>query len=230
MVLFDAVPVLDGATVVVARDGERGMEVLLLRRHRTAVFVPGAHCFPGGRVDPGDGGDPKVAALRETFEEAGLLLGAPGPVAAGFDGPRWRADVYAGRASIDAATAAAGLAVDLDALRLLARWVTPPGEARRFDCRFYVAPAPDGQVATHNDDEHDQCDWWRPADAVEAGRAGDIVLIQPTMHTVETIGRFDTVASLLGALDAADPDDRIVEADNGWRVRLPFDEAVPCAG
>jgi 8-oxo-dGTP pyrophosphatase MutT (NUDIX family) len=173
------VPVVDGATVVVARDGADGLEVLLLQRTPAAVFAPGVHCFPGGRVDPDDGGDHRVAAVREAEEEAGLRL-------------------------------------DPEALRFVARWVTPPGSPRRFDTSFYVAPAPPGQEAVADGVEMVASGWFRPADALTA----PIELIEPTANTLALLAGFPTVDHVLAALDAADPADLVQQAPLGWRVRL----------
>jgi 8-oxo-dGTP pyrophosphatase MutT (NUDIX family) len=222
----EPVAVRPGATVLVVRDAPeppRGIEVLLLRRTPDAVFLPGAHCFPGGRVEPTDGEDPaRGAALREAFEEAGLLLGT-GRVDDGFDTEAWRAAVYDGTATLDDAAAAAGLVLDPESLRFLARWVTPPGGPRRFDARFFVAPAPVGQEPACDGTELVECAWWRPSRALAANAAGEILVIQPTEQSLRVLDRFPTVAALLAALDAADPDDRVEEAPESWRVRLPFD-------
>lgn len=177
------VPVRDAATVVVARDGAAGLEVLLLRRTSRAVFVGGAHVFPGGALDPGDGGDLRRAAVREAEEEAALRL--------------------------DAAD-----------LRFLARWVTPPGQPRRFDTRFFVAAEPPGQHADCDGSETVECGWWRP----DAALAAPILLIEPTRATLEVLTRYDEVGALLAALDAADPSRPVHEAPLGWRVRLPHDD------
>jgi 8-oxo-dGTP pyrophosphatase MutT (NUDIX family) len=152
------VPVHDGATVAVVRDGTRGLEVLLLRRSLDAVFCPGAHCFPGGRADAGDGGDLRVTAVRETLEEAALRL-------------------------------------DPAALHPIARWVTPPGQPRRFDTRFFLAEAPTGQLPECDGVEMIECGWWRPADALDS----HVVLIEPTQVTLEWLAGHATVADALAA-------------------------------
>lgn len=152
------VPVQDGATVVVLRDGRPGIEVLLLRRTLAAVFVPGAHVFPGGAADAGDGGDLRVTAVRETYEESGLVL-------------------------------------DPAALVPLARWVTPPGAPRRYDTRFFVAAAPDGQEAACDGVETVECGWWAPEDAL----AAPIELIEPTRFTLEWLAGHRSVADAVSA-------------------------------
>jgi 8-oxo-dGTP pyrophosphatase MutT (NUDIX family) len=148
----------DAATVVVARDGDGGIEVVLLRRTHKAVFVPGAHVFPGGAVDPEDGEDLRITAAREAYEEAGLTL-------------------------------------DPADLTYLARWVTPPGGPRRFDTRFFLTPAPEGQVAACDGDETVECGWWRPTDALDAG----LTLIEPTEVTLRWLALHATVADAVVA-------------------------------
>lgn len=175
----------DAATVVVARDGAEGIEVLLLRRAAQAVFVGGAHVFPGGAVDPGDGDDLRRTAVREAEEEAALRL-------------------------------------DPADLRFLARWVTPPGQPRRFDTRFYVAAEPAGQLAACDGSETVECGWWRP----DAALAAPITLIEPTRATLALVARFDVVGDLLASLDAADASRPVHEAPMGWRVRLPDDDGL----
>jgi 8-oxo-dGTP pyrophosphatase MutT (NUDIX family) len=155
---YGPVEVRDAATVVVARDGDAGIEVVLLRRTPHAVFVPGAHVFPGGAVDAEDGDDFRRTAAREAFEEAGLVL-------------------------------------DPDGLHYLARWVTPPGAPRRFDTRFFLSAAPDGQTAACDGDETVECGWWRPADALGAG----LTLIEPTEVTLRWLAGHATVADAVEA-------------------------------
>ncbi len=156
--MTDAVPIQDGATVVVVRDGEPGLEVLLLRRTARAVFVPGAYVFPGGAADPDDGGDLRVTAVREAREEVDLHL-------------------------------------DVDELRPLARWVTPPGGPRRYDTRFFVTAAPAGQVPECDGSEIVECGWWQPRRAVDAG----LLLIEPTLYTLEWLAEHGSVEAALAA-------------------------------
>jgi 8-oxo-dGTP pyrophosphatase MutT (NUDIX family) len=153
-----AVPVRDGATVAVVRDGDDGLEVLLLRRTEAAVFVPGAYVFPGGAADPGDGDDLRVTAVRETEEEVGLQLA-------------------------------------VDDLCPLARWVTPVGGPRRYDTRFFVTAAPEGQVPECDGVEIVECGWWRPQAALDAG----LLLIEPTVVTLEWLATHASVAAALAA-------------------------------
>ena len=206
----------DAATVMLLRPAAAGsgVEVLMLRRVAAMKFAPGAYVFPGGSVDPADyeapvgwhGPDPAefgarlgasaemaralvCAAVRETFEEAGVLLaGAPGggPVA-DPSGPSWeaeRAALVAGDVTLAELLSRRGLVLRADLLVPWARWITPEGEPRRFDARFFAAALPAGQVATGHAAESDRIEWLRPADAIESARAGQISLLPPTATTL----------------------------------------------
>lgn len=190
------------------------IQVLMLRRSAAMEFAPGAYVFPGGSVDPADygtevgwqgpsaeefgarlGASPEVAralvcaAVRETFEESGVLFaGAPGgepPIAA--SGPSWQADrmaVAAGTLPLAELLGRRGLVLRADLLVPWARWITPEGETRRFDARFFAAALPDGQVAVGHEAEADHVAWLRPADAIDAAKAGEMMLLPPTATTL----------------------------------------------
>jgi 8-oxo-dGTP pyrophosphatase MutT (NUDIX family) len=202
----------DAATVVLLRPAEAGggAEVLMLRRVAAMKFAPGAYVFPGGSVDPADfglavgwhGPDPAefgarlgasaemaralvCAAVRETFEEAGVLLAGPpdGGSLADPSGPSWeadRAELVGGAVTLAELLARRGLVLRADLLVPWARWITPEGEPRRFDARFFAAAVPAGQLATGHAAESDHIAWLRPADAIEAARAGTISMLPPT--------------------------------------------------
>lgn len=200
------------ATVVLLRPGTDGLEALLTHRPPTMAFAADMHVFPGGRVDAGDG-DPRlaarsaitaeaaaaamggdlspadamatyVAAIRESFEEAGVLLA---------DLPRG-VDVAAARERLlRDAGAFAGLVDELD-LRLrtdllvpLSRWVTPPGLPRRFDARFFAAAMPDGAVASLVGEEVVAHAWFTPRSALDAMAAGTLGLWAPTSTTLQQL-------------------------------------------
>jgi 8-oxo-dGTP pyrophosphatase MutT (NUDIX family) len=205
--------------------------VLMLRRVAAMKFAPGAYVFPGGSVDPADfgpavgwhGPDPAeigarlgasaemaralvCAAVRETFEEAGVLLaGAPdgGPLA-DPSGPSWEADraaLVAGAVTLAELLARRGLVLRADLLVPWARWITPEGEPRRFDARFFAAALPVGQLATGHAAESDHIAWLRPADAIGAARAGTMSMLPPTatvLHDFDEAG----AAAVGDAVDA----------------------------
>lgn len=186
----------------------------MLRRPAAMKFAPGAYVFPGGSVDASDGAaeigwygpDPAefgarlgasaglaralvCAAVRETFEESGVLLAGPadGSAITPASGPSWQADRAAlveGGLTLAALLTRRGLVIRADLLTPWARWITPEGESRRFDARFFVAALPAGQRPTGHAAEADHVAWLRPADALAAARAGDISLLPPTASTL----------------------------------------------
>jgi 8-oxo-dGTP pyrophosphatase MutT (NUDIX family) len=206
-----------------------GAEVLMLRRVAAMKFAPGAYVFPGGSVDPDDfgpavgwhGPDPAEFGARlgasaemaraETFEEAGVLLaGAPdgGPLAdpsgpPDGSGPSWEADraaLVAGAVTLAELLARRGLVLRADLLVPWARWITPEGEPRRFDARFFAAAVPVGQLATGHAAESDHIAWLRPADAIEAARARTISMLPPTATVLQDF----VLAGAAAAGDAVD--------------------------
>jgi 8-oxo-dGTP pyrophosphatase MutT (NUDIX family) len=212
----------DAATVVILRtagDG-RDIEVLMLRRPAAMKFAPGAYVFPGGSVDAADygaavgwhgpspaefgarlGASAEVAralvcaAVRETFEESGLLLagapdGEPASRVAVPAGPSWDADrsaLAAGTLTLAELLTRRGLVLRADLLVPWARWITPEGEPRRFDARFFAAALPDGQQVVGHEAEAEHVAWLRPASAIGAARAGEISLLPPTAATLNDL-------------------------------------------
>jgi len=226
----DPAPARDAATVVILRAGRpEGVQVYLLRRKATMAFAAGAYVFPGGSVDPRDtdqavawagpspaewgrslGADEAVArglvcaAVRETFEESGVLLAGPGPSSVVEDttGEDWEADRLA---LIDRSLAFAdflarrGLVLRSDLLKPWAHWITPEIEPKRFDTRFFAAVLPDGQRTRDVGGEADQVAWKRPAEAIEAAHRGEIFLMPPTYQTLSELAAHPSVASVLAA-------------------------------
>jgi 8-oxo-dGTP pyrophosphatase MutT (NUDIX family) len=219
------------ATVLVLRDSSAGPEVFMVRRHEGAAFS-GAHVFPGGRVDPVDRGaaDPSwsdgvdaaerqladldaaeavgyhVAAARELFEEAGVLLArdASGRFVSLAEPAthdrfrRHRRTVHSGGASLREILEGEGLRLALDALIAYAHWVTPPLDARRFDTRFFVTRVPPDQTPAHDEAETTHGAWITPAAAIAAARQRDIVLPPPTWTTLRELERLTSVDEALG--------------------------------
>lgn len=253
------VTVREAATVMLVRD-EPDLHVFMLRRSLSAAFVGGAYVFPGGAVDPGDRAPELVArthgrtdaeasallgmadgglgfwvaAIRESFEEAGVLLAR----SAATDDPV-DLDAPATAARLEAARHAVGrderpflevvveedLVLDAGALHLFSHWITPPGAPRRFDTWFFVADAPEGHAYLHDDTETVASEWIRPDDALERGRRGELELIFPTMRSLTVLARFGTAVALLDALReaTASPTGAFVADYNGARVPLPGD-------
>jgi 8-oxo-dGTP pyrophosphatase MutT (NUDIX family) len=228
---------------VVGDDGDPAIEVCMLRRNLGASFAAGAHVFPGGSVDEADGdaefeglcrgrtdADASatlglargglsfwVAAVRECFEEAGVVLAYPptsgeagdpdgSPALLDASDPAVRERFAAHRDALNAGTdrfldvcRAEGLELATDALHYISRWITPGFMPKRFDTRFFVCAAPPGQVALHDDGETIATVWLRPADALDRSRSGELDLLPPTLANLETVGRFATTTELLEA-------------------------------
>ncbi|MGZ4611942.1 MAG: NUDIX hydrolase [Kineosporiaceae bacterium] len=245
--LHPAAPVRDAATVMLVRDrapGPGGVEVFAFRRVPRMVFAPGMLVFPGGSVDPGDA-DPRtpwvgpppapdgpavVAAVRETFEECGVLLardaaGRP-PDAGELSAPEWeqrREALAAGRAGLAGVLAVAGLRLSADDLRPWARWVTPPFENRRFDTRFFVAALPPGQLARDLGGEGERAAWLDPARAVAAHAAGELPMLPPTLVCLEELATAPDVVTLLATPRRPRPVSPWVARGDDGRLRLRVD-------
>jgi 8-oxo-dGTP pyrophosphatase MutT (NUDIX family) len=225
---------IPAATVVVLRDTANGPEVLMVRRHERAGDFAGASVFPGGLVEPADA-DPALAAIesgfdaeqsrrdlgedleaadarslyvaacRELFEEAGLLL-VRDVEPRGFDRLcAVRAALQAGTESWRQALEREGCVLALDRLLPFARWITPEFQPRRWDTRFFVAQAPATQEARCDGTETSEAVWLRPCDALEAYAAGAHQLAPPTFRVLEELCPFSTVAAARAALRAAGP-------------------------
>jgi 8-oxo-dGTP pyrophosphatase MutT (NUDIX family) len=218
------------ATVVVLRDGPAGPEVFMVRRHEDTAFMGGAHVFPGGRVDVVDGEADEswcdgvahattqldgleksqavayhVAAARELFEEAGVLL-ARHPdrdfvsLAGEADHERLKQDrarVHQARTTLRAVIEREHLRLALDALVLFAHWVTPPVDTRQFDTRFFMTRVPPHQTPAHDDTETTHSLWARPTDAIAQSIKGEIVLPPPTWSTLRELEPFESVKDAL---------------------------------
>lgn len=221
----------DAATVVLVRPQGDPFQVFMLRRHRGHEFMANAWVFPGGRVDDRDrrfetadriegfdttkairrlGGNVDastalgiyVAALRETFEEAGLLLahrrGDDEPVDLRGDEPRRHFASLRASIDDDSLTMAElcrreDLVLDATNLVYFAHWITPDFERRRYDTRFFLAPAPVHQQPSHDDGETTHDAWWTPNDAIARYRDGDILLAPPTLRILEQLADFDSI-------------------------------------
>ena len=215
------------ATLIVVRDAASlGVEVLLLRRAQGDDYFSGAWVFPGGRVDVGDrqsqrfcvnlddatasfrlglphhGLDYYVAAIRECFEEAGLLFATTdsgeAPDFQDEGGTRvadWRTQLQRNERDWNSLCEDAGLCLSVDQLVYFSHWITPIGMAKRFDTRFFLAKAPAGQIAVHDGTEMVEQLWITPADAL--AQSATLRFVDATRHTLATLVDFDSVASLL---------------------------------
>ena len=201
------VPVKPAATVMLIRDTVHGIQVFMMRRTLGAAFGSGMYVFPGGRVEQSDGEDVdhahRVAAIRECFEEAGVLLALDRDglhVADGHPALDARQGVYDGTVDLVQLCTEHGLEPAVDELAFVAHWITPAGEtARRFDTRFYVAPAPPEQASTHDDNETIDSLWVSPADALRRQQSGELTMMPPTIANLQYLAGFDSVGDAMAA-------------------------------
>jgi 8-oxo-dGTP pyrophosphatase MutT (NUDIX family) len=251
------------ATVVLLRDSPLGPEVFMVRRHEGTPFMGGAHVFPGGRVDEGDhdadagwcdGIDHAaaqlpgleralaiafhVAAARELFEEAGVLLARDrtGSIASLIDQEararlaRDRHEVHDGRRSLREVIEREGLRLALDALVLLAHWVTPPVDTRQFDTRFFMTRVPPGQAPAHDETETTHSSWLTPAATISQAQRGEIILPPPTWTTLRELERFASVSDAVQwarsrRISRRQP--KMLEEDGRRMLVLPGDPRYP---
>lgn len=251
--------VRQASTVMILRDGP---EVLMMKRPAAMSFAAGAYVFPGGRVDTADA-DPSIgwqgpspsefaeklgapgedvarglvcAAIRETFEEAGLLLAGPpdGPVTVP-SGDGWeadRAELIAGTRPFGDLLARRGLVLRADLLVPWARWITPEAEPKRYDTRFFVTRLPAGQEATGHAAEADRLAWVNPADGLQSARNHEMFLMPPTATTLNEFARLGDVSAILGQERSIAPiQPRIVAEDGQPWLEIPpeadFPDGVP---
>jgi len=215
---MSSIPTRPASTVVLLRPADP-FEVFLVRRSDSIAFMGGAHVFPGGRVDEDDrlhdidalsvGAEavaarisdvPRdvaiahhVAAVRELFEEAGVLLARPLDAELMPTLEQYRRDLLAGTITFADIIRREQLRLALDELAYFAHWVTPEIETRRFDTRFFVARAPDGQTPVHDAGETSHSEWLPPLGAIEQCRRGAISLPPPTWTTLSMLSRFGSI-------------------------------------
>lgn len=199
---------IPSASLILLRDAPEGLEVFMVRRSAGLRFASGATVFPGGRVDPDDralhGWTPpdvpaadlplRLAAIREAFEECGILL-AHGPL----DGARLAALRAPSLLDVGQRLRAVGLRPDTEALVPFARWITPETVWRRFDATFYLAPAPAGQEAVVDGGEAVEGLWATPRAILEADEAGRLSLVFATRMNLTRLAACRTVREALEA-------------------------------
>jgi 8-oxo-dGTP pyrophosphatase MutT (NUDIX family) len=211
------------ATAVLMRDGARGLEVLLLKRHRSSGFVPGAYVFPGGRTDEGDAAPELLshalhmqtsevplhfwfAAVREVFEETGVLLardqqGSWVPDTTHADGvEKLRLELMDNAVSLLDVLRACHCRIDLENVVYFAHWITPVVEPRRYDTRFFAAALPEARVIRPDPREMTDALWLRPEDALDRFAIGQLPMVFPTVRTLEQLSSFVSTADALNKL------------------------------
>ncbi len=222
---------------MLVRDGASGLEVFMLQRSLSAAFARGQYVFPGGKVDDADHGEDLeaisdglddatasalmglpsgglawlVAAIRECFEEAGVLLArkADDDHVICFDTPELverfgaaRHEIHDTSRSLAELCATEGLHLLVDRMHLVDHWITPLGERRRFDTRFFVAVAPSEQEPLHDDNETIASLWVRPADAIAMWEAGELQMFPPTVASLRFLEPCATAAEAMVAAAA----------------------------
>ncbi|MEO7126786.1 MAG: NUDIX hydrolase [Nakamurella sp.] len=252
-----AVPIRSASTVMLLRDGSSGPEVFTLQRVSQMAFAAGMTVFPGGGVDDSDadrdvpwtGPDAGwwadrwgiaadaarshvVAAVRELYEETGVLLAGPdvtvGSSTVGalemmtgaLDLSADRAAVAAHRTSLAMMLRATGAQLRSDLLRPWARWITPPGPSRRYDTYFFLAALPEGQSADHATTEAVGGGWNRPAEVLRAGESGEIGLMPPTVAMLTDLAAASSVDELLAAPRVVQPVMPTVLSSDGEVLRV----------
>ncbi len=247
------------ATVVLLRSGLSGMEVLLLRRARSAGFVPGAYVFPGGRVDAEEA-DPEVlqrvsgmtpevaagrldlfvgetpaiayyvAALREAFEETGILVAIDGlrqPIPSASTDPaiaRLQDALLAKRVTFGRVLDVAHARLDAAAVEYIAHWVTPIIEARRYDTRFFAAEVPPNTDFRLSPTEMTDGVWITPDGALERQREGSMPMVFPTIKTLQALATCDTPFDALRSFRAQKIQEilpKLVKTATGVGIELP---------
>ncbi|MGW7403380.1 NUDIX hydrolase [Streptomyces sp. NPDC054833] len=222
------------ATVMLLKDTAAGPAVHMLRRRASMAFAGGAYAYPGGGVDPRDddhqirwagptrawwaerlGVDERAAqavvcaAVRETYEEAGVLLAGPDPdsVVGDTTGEDWEADraaLVARDLSFAEFLDRRGLVLRSDLLGAWTRWITPEFESRRYDTWFFVAVLPEGQRTRNASTEADRTVWIRPQEASDSYDKGELTMMPPTIATLRQLAPHTTAAETLAAAPARD--------------------------
>lgn len=229
------------------------LEVLLLRRSRAVSFVPGAYVFPGGRVDPSDA-DPRVlprlvgfdpvdlelrmehadeelpaiayvvAALRETFEETGILPGLPTGPSQSAEVLRLREELLADRTPFFRILEALGASPAASDAAYIAHWVTPEAEPRRYDTRFFALRVPRGLGVRPQPGEISSAEWLSPQAALARHTRGSLPIIFPTLHTLRELSAFSSPREVLDHYRARRirrilP--RLVRTPSGVGIKIP---------
>ena len=266
----ESIPIRSAATVLILAD-KPDLQVLMLKRNARSIFVGDMWVYPGGAVDPEDGTAEAdavvegltdteaseslqvdqggvafwVAALRETFEEAGILLARnPGDeqlvdlsvpdLEQRFN--TYRAGVNSGDIDFVDMVRREGLVLDGPGVNYVSRWVTPLGPPRRYDTRFFVTAMPDGQQPLHDNDEAVHHQWIRPAEALALNEADEMLMMTPTVSMLGRLTRFENSAQAIAAAAGnTENEDEMVRIRYGvegpgriaWPDDPDYDEADP---
>jgi len=221
-------PAVPSATILMLRQRPSGLEVFMVVRHHQIDFASGALVFPGGKADPQDfdadliphldGADEdanmraiQVSAIREAFEECGILLARAEGEQGLVDAARllsledYRTTLHRGEVSLKEFVEKEQLRLACDQLVHFAHWVTPTMLPKRFDTHFFLAVAPEDHLAVHDGHESVDSVWITPEEAIADAKAGRHTVIFPTLRNIEKLGETNTVADALAAAEASTP-------------------------
>ncbi|MEZ5558141.1 MAG: NUDIX domain-containing protein [Pseudomonadales bacterium] len=214
------------ATIMMLREDEQGLEVFMVVRHHQIDFASGALVFPGGKADPQDfdpalipyldgaASEPdmraiQVSAIREAFEECGILLARAAGETNLVSGQRlqtlehYRNALHGGELSITEFVERENLRLACDQLVHFAHWVTPEMMPKRFDTHFFLAAAPADHLAVHDGHESVDSVWIRPDEAIADAASGKRTVIFPTLRNIEKLGQSRSVAEAFAAARAS---------------------------
>jgi 8-oxo-dGTP pyrophosphatase MutT (NUDIX family) len=219
-------PVLPASTVMLLRDGPRGLEVFMVVRHHEIDSFSGALVFPGGKVEEADFRARgftrhsrdiedrelafRVGAIREAFEECGVLLARPTGSRVLVDAKRlksleatYRQALVKDELSIVDVCERESLELATETLIPYAHWITPVVAPKIFDTHFFLAPAPSDQIALHDGEESTDSTWIRPRDALAEAGEGKRTIVFPTQMNLRKLSQWDSVAEALSACMSA---------------------------
>lgn len=261
--------VKDAATIMIVRDGNDGLQVFLVRRHAASAFMANRYVYPGGKVDPTDcttaaaahveGLSPEgarrrldevidpldalglfLAGIRETFEEAGVLLARRSTEESLIDlttdettaqtFATYRNQLIDGQLALSELARREDLIFPLDRLGYFAHWITPTAETHRYDTRFFIARAPARQEPLHDACETTDSTWIAPRRAIEQNRSGDFQLAPPTLCTLWQLAHFGSARAAFEWSLEHDPPTilpHLKHTDNGACILLPGDPDYP---
>ncbi len=231
---------LPAATTIIAREAD-GLEVLMVKRHHEIDFMAGAMVFPGGKVHEGDN-DPawaqnamrwndvpaeerglRIAAIRECFEECGIILGDPGRAVPGPEMTRARQAIDRREMEFLDYVREKEIVVDLSTLTAFARWMTPSIAPKRFDTHFFLVADPAGQDALSDGRETVETEWIAPGRALDLAARGERQIVFPTRMNLKLLAQSATLAEAVTAATAREPRavrPRIVTRDGTRFVQL----------
>lgn len=250
-----AVPIRPAATVMLV-DNKPDLQVFMMERNAKTVFAGGMWVFPGGAVDGADtnfepfsehrseaeanrllglsegGLAYYAAAVREAFEEAGILLALHKDSGISLDiiseADKIRFDQHRDMVNEDGShflkvVEEEKLLLDVGEMHYIARWITPEGSPRRFDARFFISRMPTNQDPKHDDSELVHCGWFSPNEILEREKAGDMVLMSPTLRMIRSLAKFDSAEEVIASAEAVLPDER-ARVNSNRELVLPGDE------